>query len=466
MNPAGLLAQDTRRIARLAWPVFVGQLSVVLFSVVDTLLVARHSTADLAALAVGSATYLTVFIGLMGVVLGLSPIVGQLFGAGRRADAGRSAQQAVWLALLLAVPGSLLLAFPAPILALARMDPAVEPKVRAYLLVLAFSLPASLLFTVFRAFNTAVSRPVVVMALQLGALVLKVPLSLALLSGVPALGLPALGVVGCALGTALCMWMQVLAAGVVVATDSFYDPFRPSRPGLSRPDRATLAALLRLGGPIGMATLIEVSGFTMMAIFIARLGTESVAAHQIAANLVGISFMVPLALANATSTLVAQRIGAQDFADAERLGWNGLRLGCTVAAVAGLAILAGREAMVALYTRDPAVAAVAVVLLGWLALFHLFDAAQTVAAFILRAWHVATGPMLIYVAALWGVGLGGGYLLAFAGWTTIPQAVRGAAGYWAAASGGLCLASLALVWLLRRVMRVKRAERIGAAQSA
>ena len=43
-----------------------------------------------------------------------------------------------------------------------------------------FALPASLIFTVYRGFNTAISRPKAVMALQLGGLAGKVPLSIAL----------------------------------------------------------------------------------------------------------------------------------------------------------------------------------------------------------------------------------------------------------------------------------------------
>jgi len=139
------LAQDARRIAPLAWPVFVGQLAVLAFGTVDTVLVARHSPADLAAFAVGAAAYVTVFIGGMGVVLAVGPIVGQLFGAGRFGDAGRQLHQALWIALALALGGSLLLAFPYPFLALAKASPELAGKVRGYLLALAFSLPASLL---------------------------------------------------------------------------------------------------------------------------------------------------------------------------------------------------------------------------------------------------------------------------------------------------------------------------------
>ena len=101
-----------RRIVPLAWPVLVGQLSVVAFATIDTFLVARYSADDLAALAVGSAAYITIFIGLMGVVLAVGPIAGQLFGAKKLEDAGEQLHQAVWLALCLAVLGCTLLSFP------------------------------------------------------------------------------------------------------------------------------------------------------------------------------------------------------------------------------------------------------------------------------------------------------------------------------------------------------------------
>jgi MATE family multidrug resistance protein len=178
----GFLA-DVRRIMPLAWPVLVGQLAVLAFSTIDTILVARHSQADLAAFAVGSAAYITVFVGFMGVVLAVSPIAGQLFGAGRLEAAGDEVHQAIWLALGLSVLGCALLVFPQPFLWLAKAGPDVAERVRGYLLALALSLPASLLFTVFRGFNTAVSRPKAVMLLQVAGLGLKLPLSAALVSG-------------------------------------------------------------------------------------------------------------------------------------------------------------------------------------------------------------------------------------------------------------------------------------------
>jgi MATE family multidrug resistance protein len=439
-----------RRIAPLAWPVFVGQLAVLAFSTIDTMLVARHSANDLAALAVGAAIYMTVFIGLMGVMLAISPIVGQLFGANKLQAAGDQLHQAVWLAICLMVIGEAVLLFPEPFLALSRTSPEVEAKVRGYLLALACSLPASLLFTAYRGFNTAVSRPKMVMAMQIGGLALKVPLSLLLIKGfsLGPIAVPALGAVGCGIATATVMWTQTILAFVLMRRDPFYARFGLHQGGLHRPRPAALRALLRLGVPMGASILVEVTGFTFMALFIARLGTTAVAGHQLAANLVTLLFMAPLALANATGTLVAQRVGAREAADARRLGWHGLEIAVALSCALGTLVFLTREQVLGFYTPDPVIIAAALPLLLWVGVFHVGDAAQTLAAQVLRAHHIATAPLLIYTLAIWGVGIGGGYFLAFgeAGW--VPRSLRGAAGFWSAATAGLMLAAVGLSALL------------------
>ncbi len=452
---------SARRLAPLAWPVFVGQVSVLAFGTIDTIFVARYAAGDLAALAVGAAAYITVFIGFMGVLMALSPIVGQLQGAGRHAEAGRQLHQGLWLAAGLALLGCVLLAFPAPFLALARATPEVAERVRGYLLALAFSLPASLLFTLFRAFNTAVSRPKMVMAIQLGGLAAKVPLSAALVFGIPALGVPALGVVGCGIATALAMWLQVLLAWRVLRRDRFYDRYALWGRGLDRPARAPLLAQLKLGLPLGGSILVEVTGFAFMALFIARLGTTAVAGHQLAVNLVSLLFMVPLAIGNAGSTLVAQAVGAGRHAQAARLGWHALVIGTGLALAMGLLVYLLRRPVLGLYTQDTAVLAAALPLVAWLAVFHAADAAQTIAAFVLRAYKITVVSLLIYVAALWGVGQGGGYWLAFNVSGHTPAALQGAPGYWFASTSGLVLAGAALSAVLAVVLRRRRGVQEG-----
>ncbi len=437
-----------RRIVPQAWPVLVGQIAVMMFSTVDTLMMGRVGPSDLAALAVGSAAYVTIFVGLMGVVLAVGPIAGRKFGAHDLPGAGQSFVQAQWLSVLLCIPGCLALWFPDPFAALAQLDAAQADKVRAYTRPEAFALPAALLFTAFRGFSTAVSRPKAVMAMQLTGLAAKVPLNAVLVFGWGPI--PAMGVAGCGWATAIAMIGQAAVAALLLRRDPFYHPFQIPHLWATRPDWRELRALVTLGLPMGGSILVEVTGFTFMAFFIARLGATPVAGHQIAVNLVAMMFMIALAQATAAGTLVAQHLGAGEKREARIVGRHAMVLATLVAAAVGAVVALARGPIVGLYTTNAATAAAALPLLVWVWFFHLGDALQTVAAYVLRAYQVATLPMIIYVVALWGLGIGGGYVLAFG-----ADGV-GAVGFWQAATAGLLTAGLLLSLLLRRVFNENR----------
>jgi len=457
------LRDSAARILPMAWPVLIGQLAVLGFSTVDTILVARYAAPDLAALSIGMAVYITIFIGFMGMVLAISPVAGQLFGAGKLHAAGNQVYQAIWLALALSALGSTLLLLPGPFLALAKTEPAVADKVRGYLTALAFSLPAAMLFTVYRGFNTAVSRPKAVMVIQLVGLSLKMPLSalfiygwtLPLPMGLGTWHVAPLGVVGCGVATALVMWSQALIAWVVLHRDPFYARFGLHDKGFRSPNRKAILAQLRLGVPMGVSIMIEVTGFSSMAFLISRQSSDAVAGHQLAANLVSLMFMVPLALANGTATLVAQRVGANDLGEARRIGWHGVEIGVGIAAVLGALVYLLREPVLHAYTDNPTIIAAAMPLLVWVWWFHVADAAQT--NIVLRSHRITLVPLVFYVTSLWGIGLGGGCYVTTSAWA--PEILRGASGYWALCTAGLIAAGATLcgylAWVHRRELVVK-----------
>ena len=89
----------------------------------------------------------------------------------------------------------------------------------------------------------------------------------------------------------------------------------------------------------------------------------------------------------------------------------------------------------------------------FIAFYQLFDSVQVGTAFVLRAYKVATIPTLMYAVSLWGIGLGGGYLIGFDLLGGTPDAIKGAAGFWLGNSLSLALVGVALAWYLRRVQR-------------
>src|SRR3982750_762925 len=189
------------QIGDLAWPVLIAQLAVMAYAVIDTVMAGRYGTQDLAAVGIGASIYFSVFVGLMGVLLAVSPTVAQLLGAGRHSGIGEEIRQAMWLALALAVLSIAVFRYPDPLLRLSEAPPAVEQKVRAYLAIAAWGAPAGLAFRLFASYTTAVSLPRIMMRLNLLGLALKVPLNWMLIFG--HWGLPPMGSAGCALSTAV-----------------------------------------------------------------------------------------------------------------------------------------------------------------------------------------------------------------------------------------------------------------------
>ncbi|RLJ68161.1 MATE family efflux transporter [Sulfurisoma sediminicola] len=438
-----------RRLFHLAWPVLIAQIAVMANAVIDTLMAGHLSAEDLAGVGIGAAIYVTVFVTLLGVLLALTPIVAHLHGAGRYAEIGEEVRQSGWLALALGLLAVVLLKNPEPLLAFSRLTPAIEAKVRLYLDAIAWSLPAALAFRVFYGFMAGIGRPRAVMAINLVGLVFKVPLNLVFIHG--HFGIPAMGGPGCAAATALISWITVSIAWGWCAKRTDCEGYgvyaRWSWPNLSR-----IGTLLRLGLPIGATQFVDVTAFTFMALFIARLGPLASASHQIASNLAVLAFMLPLALGNATAVLCGQSLGAGAPAEARHAGKLGLLLGMGMATlISGLLWLAA-PAFAALYTPDPAVQAAAVPLIALVAAYHWADALQAVAVNILRGYKKTFWPMIVYAASLWGVGLAGGYVLGLTDWLGPP---RGAAGFWIAATASLAVAGATVGVYFLRISRIQ-----------
>jgi MATE family multidrug resistance protein len=439
-----------RRIAALAWPVLISQAAVVLSGTIDTIVTGHASTDDLAAMAVGSSIYSSVYVGMMGVVMALNPIVANRIGAGDKEAAGRSFIDGLWLAAVLSVVAGVVIGYPAFWVNLSHVSPAVGKQIDGYLRALVFAVPAALLFRTVYAFNTAISRPKVVMMINLIGLIVKLPLDIALVYG--KFGFPEMGATGCAVATAIVMWVSCAIGLWVMLKDQHYRVFQFR---FAWPHGPRLKQLLMIGVPSGMSYIVEVTAFTSMAIIAARLGAAVTGGHQIAANIAVLCYMVPLGLSIATATLAAQSLGAKDAAAAQQTLKTGTLMGLSCALVLSSQVLLWRHALVHLYTSSSEAEAIGVTLLGFVALFHIFDALQSVASFTLRAYGRTLGPMLIDALMLWGVGLAGGVLLAFHSLLGHPP--WGIDGLWIGATLALGLVAASfLTYALHVAAKVRR----------
>ncbi len=434
---------ELKTISRHAGTVLVGQLATMAFGVTDTIVAGRYAEASLAALSVGAAIYMSVYVALMGVLQALLPVWAELHGAQKPRQLGFSFRQSLYLCAALMAFGMAILLQPAALLDWAKVPATLRAEVLDYLGVLALALPPALLFRLYSTLNQSLGKPLLVTWLQIGSLFLKVPLSIWFAFG--GAGLEAQGAVGCALATLAVQYLMLALALWLLRSRELYRPYHLWHK-LEKPHGPTLVAFARVGVPSGLTILVEVTSFTLMALFVARLGTTAAASHQIAANLAAVLYMVPLAIGIATSARTSYWLGAGQPRQARHavgLGFM-LVLGCAVL-LAGT-LIAVREPLVRLYARSPEVIALAVPLLAWTAAFHLFDGLQALGVFILRCFRITLSPFLIYGVLLWGLGLYGGYQLAYHGLGPWP-AMQSPAAFWITGMVALTLTAL-IFWLM------------------
>jgi MATE family multidrug resistance protein len=256
-------------------------------------------------------------------------------------------------------------------------------------------------------------------------------------------GLPALGVVGSALSTCLArVYMAALLLGFIWWFE------RGSELGLRGlvrpPDPARLLRLLAIGLPAATQILLEVGAFGAAAMMAGRLEPVAQAAHQIALNCAGLSFMVPLGISSAAAVAVGQAIGRREPAMARGDGFIAIGLACAFMSCAALAFLMIPERILRFYTRDADILRTGVTLLAIAAAFQLFDGIQTVATGALRGMGSTRLPMLVNFIGYWMFGLPIGYLLCF----HYGYGVRGL--WW-----GLTLALIAIALVVLNSWRVE-----------
>lgn len=409
------IRNEIPRLLVLAGPMVVAQLLQMSMGFVDTIMVGRLGATSLAAVALGNAIYFPLFLVCAGILSAVSPLVSQSHGAGDADPIGRTVRQAFWLGSLLAVPAIAIMWNVERLLLLYGLEPSVAHLTQGYLRMVSGAFIPGLWYTALRHFVEALGRPKVVMVITaLGALA-NVGGNYVLMYG--KLGLPALGVAGTGLSTAIVAWILFMSLVVFVQQHwslRTYGVF--SR--LGKPDSPSFRRLFRLGWPIGIMLGVETGLFATAAFMMGKLGTTELAAHQIALQCAGTTFMVPLGVAFATAVRVGFEIGAGNPHGARIAGLTGTGVSVLFMSLTATMFFLFPRDIISLFVdlSDPAngpVLNVAVLLLGLAAIFQVFDGIQVTAAGALRGLGDTRVPMIVAVVSYWIVGLTGAFVLAF-----------------------------------------------------
>jgi MATE family multidrug resistance protein len=432
--------EESGELARLAAPIVAIQVGMMLLGVVDTLMVGRVSSVDLAAVALGNLYFFLVAVFGMGLLMSLDPLVSQAWGAGDREALARAVQRGMMFAVALSLFAALALLPAGRLLEFFRQPAEVVPVAAAYARVAIVGILPFYVFVVCRQTLQALGRVRAILWILVAGNVANVILNWILVYG--NVGAPRLGAVGSSWASS--MTRIVMAGGLVrVAWPVLREYLRPWRPGVLawRP----VSRMLRLGIPIGAQVFLEFSAFGIAGLMAGWVGTVAVAGHQVAITLASFTFMIPMGIGQATSVLVGQAVGRGDSAAARRVAAGGLAAGVGVMAITAVVFLIAPGQLSRFFSTDLAVVALAASLLPIAGVFQIVDGIQVIAAAVLRGVGDTRVPMLVNFAGFYAVALPAGAALAFG-------VGLGARGIWWGLAGGLGVVAVLLAARVRHRM--------------
>jgi multidrug resistance protein, MATE family len=432
---------------------------MVTLALVETAIVGsepgRRGVLDLGGVALGRTIAFTSLTIGMGTAFALEPLAAQAIGAGDPARAWRALETTlgacarVWVVTMAVAVAATFALVPFGI------EPAVVDRARGFLIAQAPGSALTLAFLCGKTFlqahgktRAAVIAVVAANAVNVVACNLLVHGDDALSSmSLPRLGIPALGAVGAGIAASIASTVLasiVLLAAVRQRAELGRPSLAPRSTGALTVDPVPLREVLDLGLPIGFQILAEVGVFALVAVLAGKLGSDVVAAHQIALGIASFTYMGALGISGATAVRVGLAIGAGR--SARRPGVLGIGMGGVAMCAPALIFALFPGAPIALFTHDARVTSIAVPLIRIAALFQLFDGVQAVAGGALRGAGDAKVPFFLNLVSYWLVGFPLALLLGF-------HFGLGARGLWWGLTAGLVTASILLSFRFRRVTR-------------
>ena len=436
--------EEIPALLRLAGPLIVNNLAIAGMQFADAVMAGRLGAESLAAVAVGASVWFFGFAFCLGVLMAISPIAARHHGAGKPELIGRYTRQGMYLGFAIGI-SLIVLAYTTvePLLLKIGIDEGFRELTVGYVKMIIFGGPAIFVFLALRFTTEGIGHTRPIMYVSIFSLFCNVFLNYVLMYG--HFGAPAMGVAGCGLASAITMWLLTVVLVTYMMLSPRYKPLQIfSRVAPLRPE--VLREIIVLGVPIAVTITAEAGLFNAVSILMGTRGAAIAAAHQVAINFAATMFMIPLALSSAITIRVGQALGSGNARAARESGALGILMCAMFMSVSAAFLLVFRDAVVHLYTNDPAVTSIAIGLLLMAAIFQVADGIQIGAAGALRGFKDTRLPMLINIVAYWVLAFPLAYLAAVT-FKAPPSYV------WGGFVVGLTASAILLTWRYSRVSK-------------
>ncbi|APO75479.1 multidrug resistance protein NorM [Rhizobium etli 8C-3] len=404
-----------RATLALGIPFIGAQLAQLGINTTDVMIVGRLGAENLAAMVLSAQFLFTILIFGSGFAIAVIPMVAQAYGRGDVVTVRRSMRMGLWMVTVYWLVMQPVFLYAEEILLAAGQKPEVAKLAHGYILIGHFGVLPGLLYNVVRALVSAIGKAAVVLNVTIAMLVMNAIFAYALVLG--HFGFPAMGLQGAAI---VSVAVQTAGFVFILAYVQMREETRRYEILVRfwRPDWHALWDVVRLGLPISVTILAEVSLFTVASLLMGYIGTIELAAHGIALQWASIAFMIPLGLSQAATVRVGIAHGQGDHPALVRASIAVLIIAAAISGIGGVLFAIMPEFLGSWFLdvsspEAPQVLAYAGPLIVVAGLFQLVDGMQAVANGLLRGLKDARVPMIMALIAYWPIGFFLAWLFAF-----------------------------------------------------
>lgn len=421
---------------KLAVPVVISQLGQTLVHTADAIIVGHFAgTVQLAAVSLVNSVFMMILVIGIGVAYGLTPLIAQEAGRKNEAECSKLLSNSLMINVATGAVLFLLVYF-GSMLAIDHLDqsPEVVAHAKPFLLLLGISIIPLMVFNTFKQFAEGLSYTRQAMNISIIGNILNICIGIVLVKGM--FGIEPMGVRGVGWATLIDRILMALAMGwYVLKAPRFKDYLKHF--SLFYIDKIRSRRILKIGLPVGMQWVFEISAFSAAAILMGTIGAVEQAAHQVAISLAAITYMMASGISAAAAIKTGNQFGSHNYTELRRYAISSYHIVIAFMTATALLFMFGNQLLPWLYTTDTRVIGIASQLLIFAALFQLFDGTQVVGLGVLRGMSDVNVPTFITFVAYWVVGLPVAY------WLGISMGM-GPNGIWLGLTLGLLVSALLL----------------------
>lgn len=406
--------EQYRRNLMLAVPVMLTQLGQILTMVADNLMVGRYGGGDptpLAAVSFGSAMSFLFFIASIGVAMGLTPLIGELYVQGDRERSSALLRNGIVFYVVLGMIMTALQWLATPLLHHMRQPEEVVAMALPYYRMMYLSMPFVMLFFAFKQFLEGVGNTRAELIATIIANVANVGFNWVFIYG--RFDFAEMGAEGAGLATLLARALGSLLIVIYFVSRPRYRVYLDGLLRLRDYSTAHIRQLLRMGMPIAAQMFLESSAFVGSGIMMGWFGKETLSANQIAFTIGNCAFMIVMSVGAATTIRVSHCYGMRDTRQLSMAVKASYHLVLAWNALAAVIFISLRNVIPTFFTDNAEVIGITSMLLIFVSMYQLSDGLQNVSVGVLRGIQDVKVIMPIAAVSYWLLNLPVGYLLGF-----------------------------------------------------